>query len=380
MAQSGHVAGRQEASIGSSASRLTDYHSILVISLRFMGDVLLTTPLMRSLRMAYPLAAIDALVFAGTEGVLEGNADLRRTITTDRGEALALWRRLWRKYDLAVVADAADRPHVLGWVAGKRRVGLLPLEWDKGWWKRLSLTHGVASPRDQARPLSYRLLAEAMGVAWHPEIVTPTAQTPAAAWHEVLGFDVERERYAVLHLAPRFRYKRWNSPGWRALMAWLHGEGLRVVITGGPAKEERAYVREVLAGVNVPVIDVCGRLRFAQTADLLRRAALFVGPDTVTTHLAAACATPTVAIFGPTDPRLWGPLPQSGLEQPYEKVAALQARGNVALLQEPTLPCVPCQEEGCDRHRESRADCLDRMTAMRVIDAARERLGRTARL
>jgi len=352
--------------------------SILVISLRFMGDVLLTTPLMRSLRAACPLAAIDALVFEGTEGVLEGNPDLRRVLTTERGEELALWRRLWRKYDLAVIAETADRPHLIGWLAGRRRAGLLPPEWDKAWWKRLSLSHGVVSPRDLARPLGYRKLAEAMGIAWKPEMVAPTADMPASAWRDVLGFDVERERFAVLHLAPRFRYKRWHTPGWHALMAWLHAEGLRVVITGGPEEEERAYVREVLAGAKLPVIDACGRLRFAQTADLLRRAALFVGPDTATTHLAAACDTPTVAIFGPTDPRLWGPLPRSGLEQPYAKVLALQERGNVALLQEPTLPCVPCQEEGCDKHRESRADCLDRMSAPRVIDAARAALRKNA--
>ncbi len=343
-----------------------------------MGDVLLTTPLIRSLRAAYPGAAIDALVFEGTEGVFEGNDDLRRVLTTVRGVELALARRLWCEYDLAVVAETADRPHLCGLVAARRRVGLLPPELDKAWWKRLSLSRGVASPPDRARPVGYRRLAEAMGIAWKPEIVAPTAQMPAVAWRDVLGFDPERERFAVLHLAPRFRYKRWNTPGWHALIAWLHGEGLRVVITGGPGEEERAYVREVLAGAKLPVVDVSGRLRFAQTADLLRRAAVFVGPDTATTHLAAACATPSVAIFGPTDPRLWGPIPRAGLERPYEKVVAIQERGNVALLQEPTLPCVPCQEEGCEKHRESRADCLDRISAIRVIDAARAALRKSA--
>ncbi|MDH4324490.1 MAG: glycosyltransferase family 9 protein [Betaproteobacteria bacterium] len=348
--------------------------SILVVSLRFMGDVLLTTPLLRSLRAAYPGAGIDALVFAGTEGVLEGNDDLREVLVTERGAELALWRRLWRRYDLAVIAETADRPHLCGLIAARRRAGLVPPEWDKGWWKRLSLAHKVISPRDLARPVAYRKLAEAMGIAWRPEMVAPTARMPAMAWRDVLGFDAEQERFAVLHLAPRFRYKRWNTPGWHALMGWLHAEGLRVVITGGPSEEERAYVREVLSGVKQPVIDVCGRLRFAQTADLLRRAALFVGPDTATTHLAAACATPTVALFGPTDPRLWGPLPKPGLSQPYEKVLALQIRGNVTLLQDPSLACVPCQEEGCERHQQSRSDCLDRMDAERVIDAARAAL------
>jgi heptosyltransferase-3 len=356
---------------------LTEPRTILVISLRFMGDVLLTTPLIRSLRGAHPLAAIDALVLAGAEGVLEGNPDVRRVHTTERGEPLSRWRRRWREYDLAVVAETADRPHVIGWIAARRRIGLLPPEAGKSWWKRLSLAHGVVSPRDVARPVAYRQLAQALGIAWRPEMVAPAADMPLVAWRDVLGFDPARERFAVLHLAPRFRYKRWHVAGWHALMRWLAGEGLRVVITGGPGEDERAYVREVLASARVPVTDVCGRLRFAQTADLLRRAALYVGPDTATTHLAAACDTPTVALFGPTDPRLWGPLPRRGLDTAYTKVEALQVRGNVSLLQEPSLACVPCQEEGCERHRESRADCLDRMGAERVIDAARDALSRS---
>ena len=353
---------------------MTEPGSILVISLRFLGDVLLTTPLIRSLRAAYPGAAIDALVFTGMEGVLEGNSDLRQVLTTERGEPLALWRRLWRRYDLAVVAETADRPHLCGLIAARRRVGLLPPERDKAWWKRLSLSRAVVSPPDLARPLAYERLARAMGIAWQPAMVAPGAQMPEVAWRDVLGFDPARERYAVLHLAPRFRYKRWNTPGWHALMAWLRAEGLRVVITGGPGEEERAYVDQVLAGAPGPVVDVCARLRFAQTADLLRRAALFVGPDTATTHLAAACGTPTIALFGPTDPRLWGPHPRTGLERAYEKVAPIQRRGNVSLVQETSLACVPCQGEGCEKHRESRSDCLDRMSAARVIDAAREAL------
>jgi len=354
---------------------LTEPGTILVVSLRYLGDVLLTTPLIRSLREAYPHAAIDALVFAGMEGMLEGNPDLRQVRTTARGDSGALG--LWRRYDLAVVAETADRPHLLAWAAARKRVGLLPPEPAKAWWKRLSLANGVVSPADLARPVAYQRLAQAMGIAWNPETVAPSAATTLDTWREMLGFDAARERYAVLNLAPRFRYKRWNVPGWHALMRWLAGEGQRLVITGGPGEAERAYVREVIAGAGVQARDLCGRLRFAQTADLLRRAALYVGPDTATTHLAAACDTPTVALFGPTDPRLWGPRPRRGLGVPYAKVEALQVRENVSVVQEPSLACVPCQQEGCERHRESRADCMDRMEPARVIAAARAALSRS---
>jgi len=353
--------------------------SILVISLRYFGDVLLTTPLIRSLRRGFDDAAIDVLLIAGTEGILEGNPDVRDVVTVAErpggGGHLRLVRRLWRRYDLAVIAETGDRPHLYGWIAARQRAGLLPPQLDKRWWKRPLLRHGVISTADEPRVESYRRLTEAMALPFAAELVAPTAGARGSEWTTRLGFDPMRERYAVLHLAPRFRYKRWNQEGWRSLMARLSARGLRVAITGGGAPAEREYATEVLAGSGVPVVDLVGRLRFGEVADLLRGAALYVGPDTATSHLAAACGTPAVVLFGPTDPRLWGPIPRTGLDRPYAKVAPCQRRGNVMLLQEDSLPCVPCQQEGCERHRESYSACLDRMSAGRVIQAAETLIG-----
>ena len=71
---------------------------VLVITLRRLGDVLLTTPLIRSIKRALPAATIEALVFAGTEGILSGNPDLAGVIAIpqrpDAGESFALLRRL----------------------------------------------------------------------------------------------------------------------------------------------------------------------------------------------------------------------------------------------------------------------------------------------
>ncbi len=351
--------------------------TILVISLRYFGDVLLATPLIRSLRRAYPGTHIDALLFAGTEGMLEGNPDLRSVVTIPErpsgAEQRALIRRLWRQYDLAVIAETGDRPHLYGWIAAARRTGLLPPQAGKRWWKRRLLAQGVTATAHEPRFEAYGRLAGAMELDYHSAVVAPTAGVLSQQLSDWLSFDPVRSRYAILHLAPRFRYKRWNAEGWRKLISWLRQRGLRVVITGGNAQEERDYVEQVLEGSANDVVNLSGRLRFAQTADLLRAAALYVGPDTATTHLAAACGTPTLALFGPTDPGIWGPLPRAGLERPYARNAPLQRRGNVWVLQESSLPCVPCQQEGCERRRESYSACLDLMGAGRILETA-ERL------
>ena len=134
-------------------------------------------------------------------------------------------------------------------------------------------------------------------------------------------------------------------------------------------------VAEVARAVASPlVLPAAGELDFAQLAGLLRRAALYVGPDTSVTHLAAACGVPVVALFGPVDPGLWGPwsgrLPPI---VPYERRALLQRSGTVSLLQG-TAACVPCNGAGCENHDASVSECLETMAPARVIAAARARL------
>jgi heptosyltransferase-3 len=163
-----------------------------------------------------------------------------------------------------------------------------------------------------------------------------------------------------------FTYKRWTPAGWRALAAALAARGLTVVATGGPAPDERAYLDDVWR--EAPVVRCDGRLGWAQLADLLQHARVYVGPDTSVTHLAAACGCPTVALYGPTDPRLWGPWPAAGLDAPWADAAPVQARGNVRLVQH-AFPCTPCQLEGCERSLTSASACLAELTAAEVVAA-----------
>ncbi|HEX5516015.1 MAG TPA: hypothetical protein VFX32_00305, partial [Pseudolabrys sp.] len=101
---------------------------ILIISLRRIGDLLLTTPVIRSIRRAWPEAEIDVLVFDGTAGIIAGNPDIDRILTMPQrptaAESLRLIGRLWRSYDVAVSTQSGDRPTVFAFAAGRWRVGV----------------------------------------------------------------------------------------------------------------------------------------------------------------------------------------------------------------------------------------------------------------
>jgi heptosyltransferase-3 len=340
---------------------------ILVIALRRLGDVLLSTPLVRSIKGAWPEARVDALVFADTAGILDGNPDIDRVIAMPSqpapADTIAAALRVIGRYDLAVSTQSGDRPTAFALLAARRHIAPIE-ERFSGRLKRLMLTRCV--PHDSAvhRVEAMLRLADALGIGRVPQVVPPwsgkAVETLAGA-------------YAVIHAAPMFTYKRWTAAGWRALADALVGRGLTVIATNGPGAEERRYLDEVWRGTAVVRRD--GRLGWGELAALLAGARVYIGPDTSVTHLAAAAGCPTVALYGPTDPRLWGPWPAGGLDAPWQAAAEIQERGNVQLVQH-AFPCTPCQLEGCERRLTSGSACLAALAPHEVLAAVDRALGR----
>jgi heptosyltransferase-3 len=337
---------------------------ILVVTLRRIGDALLTTPLIRSLRRGFPDAAIDVLTYAAPAGVIEGNPDVSRVIVAPARpsltESLALTRRLFKRYDLAVSTQPGDRPTYFAMLAGRAHAGLIDAE---GPALGTALKRGLLHRGTAARPDIHRVeqmlrLADTLGIARVAEMVAPAAaatETPTTP-------------YAVVHAAPMFRYKEWTPGGWRALADGLTQRGLSVVAISGPDPAERQTIEQIWQGHAA-----IRQLSWRQNVTLLQKARLFIGTDTAATHLAAAAGCPTVALFGPTDPRLWGPWPAGGLDAPWQASSTIQNRGNVWLVQNP-LPCLPCQLEGCERDIGSASVCLEELKADQVLAAADQAL------
>lgn len=350
---------------------------ILLIATREIGDVLLVTPLLRSVKSAFPDAEIDVLVFRGKGGMLQGNPDIGRVVEVTESpgwrEFAALLRRLFRRYRIALTVQAGDRPMLYAWAAAPRRYGIVSSMRAQETWKRWMLTGWTLLDNVRTHTVVQNLrVAELLGLEPDATLVPPRDPGSERKLDDLIDTDWRERAYAVLHPYPRWRYKHWHDEGWRLTAQFLDGAGLDVVLSGGPSAHETDGCRRLADSLDFPVQNLSGRLSLADLTALYERARVYVGPDTATTHLAAACGTPTVALYGPSNPVKWAPWPigtslEPGQASPYRNRADVQHLNNVWLLQ-PADPCVPCYEEGCERHRASVALCLERYPEDRVLE------------
>jgi heptosyltransferase-3 len=348
--------------------------NILVIATRRIGDVLLATPVLRSLRHSYQDAKLDVVVFKGTESCITANKDIDRIITITEGatfrEQVKTICKLFRRYDLAISTLSGDRPIFYSWIAGKSSIGLVENGY-KHLWKRVLLDDYKLFDNYGTHTVGMNLsLLKLLDVRQIPEVIISWAESDEINVRQILPFDMEKELYSVIHVYPMFCYKMWNHEGWLDLIRWLHSNGLRTVLTGSNSSEELEYISFLSQSSPYDIINVAGALNLGEVGYLLSKASVYVGLDTSVTHMAAALGIPTIALYGPTNPVKWGPMPRnvsfSG-ESPYVRKGSQMVK-NVFLLQGKG-DCVPCHEEGCNRNTKSFSKCLQDIPAADVIQA-----------
>jgi heptosyltransferase-3 len=345
---------------------------VVVIVTRQIGDVLLTTPLIRRARERWPHARIEVLGFAGTLGMLRGNADVAALVETParpgwRG-TLDLAARLWRRYDLALIADPGDRAHLLGCIAARRRHGIVPAEGGSNWWKRALLDHAVVAAGDLG---TVHTVVEKQALVPSSDGASDVTAPPAAPLPPAAQALLQPGAI-VIHAPSMWPYKQWPLAHFEGLVGALLAEGRQVVLTGSGGERDQSCIAPLRALAAPPaLLDLSGQLDFNQLVTLFHGASLYIGPDTSVTHLAAATGVPVIAIFGPTNPLRWAPWPRrAGGPVVFARSAGVQQVGNVTVLQG-SLPCVPCGRAGCEDHRQSRSDCLVEITPERVLEQAR---------
>lgn len=343
---------------------------------RYLGDVLLATPLAASLQKAG--YEVDWVVAGGTESILEGQSCAANVWTTGAKnpwlEQVSLGIRLMRKYDMAFALPSTDRSMLLALAASSRVHALISADRSQEAWKRR-----IASVWADYTPGSHMvgLACELADASNLPVCRDVQIQWSASDTDEVFAALPWSRGNAFIHIHPfaRWPYKWWRKAAWKQIIEAALNSGLRVVISGSPAEAETA--RDMVSGYPETHVHVAaGRFNWRQLACLSHHAASYIGLDTANTHLAAAAGANVIALFGPTDPRIWGPWPNGFTgTSPWQTSSpqGIQRKGNISLMQG-RQDCVPCQMEGCDRRQDSVSLCLKEMEADWVWAEVEERI------
>jgi heptosyltransferase III len=261
----------------------------LVVRAGALGDVLLGLPALRTLRRRFPRAdtTFVAPLPQGRTALWEPIVD--RVVGFDEPSLAQLiagtaaqWPPALPLPDLAVVwlRDHARLAETLRRLGVGHAVGYAPLD-------------AIAQRRHIADWLCASLKALGVGAPPEPDrLVAPVRGTAGES------------ASAVIH--PGSGSSRKNWPGWAEALARLRPE--RVSVLAGPADEHvvRTLLNRWPSGIDPPAVRA--GLSLDDLAGVLAGATLYLGNDSGVTHLAAALATPTVAVFGPTDPRIWRPV------------------------------------------------------------------------
>lgn len=361
-----HLLVRTIGSMGARAAEHRARHRfvtnprILLVNPGHIGTLVMTTPIFHALKAHAPGADVTLMVGPGSLEVVERHPDTDHFISCsfpsprkDAPKGLSSYILLLRtvkqlrsgNYDLAVNL----RPD-FWWVAASlflahipRRIGYAVEPSTPLFTEALPLPpreHSVASylrlVSASLRTLGYAVLPEPYTAERYPLCFVPTIQEQEWVLQYLHTEAIELSTsLVVIHPGTGGDVKLWRPEGWvacaNALLAQATSAStpVHLVLTG--VKSEQSLLEEIARSIPAHVTIVTD-MTLGQLAALFQRARLMLGVDSGPLHVAAAQETPTVAIFGPTDPRIFGPW---GRAEQHAVVAATQRCSSCS-----SIPCM----------------------------------------
>jgi heptosyltransferase-2 len=323
---------------------------ILLVRFSSLGDVLLTTPLIRALRTRHPAATISVLTKQAWAPLLSANPHLDEVIAVAPGQSLV---------PLARALRAARFSHLLdlhGSVRTRVLRLLVPGSWTGFDARRRARQTLIRTHRDTYRdqvPVPERYFEAARDLDVAPDgrpaelFTSPAAEARAEAWLARVGLEVD-QHLVVLAPGSAHASKRWPVRHWRRLASELARRGFHIALVGGAA--DRVVAAEIAASAGSRAASAAGELDLQASGALVRRAMVTISGDTGPMHLATAVNTSVVALFGPT-------VEQFGFF-PYQAEAVVLQRD---------LPCRPCTSKGGPRCPLDHHRCLEEILPEEVM-------------
>jgi len=324
--------------------------SILLLRFRRLGDIVLTTPAVALLKKHYPNASLTYLVEEPYRRLVEGHPDIDHVIVVpakqNRREFMGLIRTIRRKrFDVLLDFHGGPRASWITLASGARLKIGHAIKSKSFLYDKTAPRRGTDAPIHSVE--NHAGLVRALGATFEKADIPPLALPPLRPDEAAHLDGFLRENglpgsgqihgpipLVVLHIGAGNVFRDWGADNEAALASHLLKiPGIFVAVIGGRADQVRE--EEMRRRLSSPrFLPLAGRLSLIETAELIARASLFIGPDSGPMHLAASTNTPIVGYYGPTSPDVFGPW-RPGLDP-----------ARTVLLQK-TLACRPCRQHDC---------------------------------
>lgn len=329
-----------ETCSGSSKDSLMakSYNKILVIQTAFIGDAILTLPLIQVLKLNFPKSFIDVIVVPRAAEIFANHSAISKIIQYDKRGSDKGLKGFWRlrtkliaqKYDLILVPHRSLRSALLSWLLKPT----MSIGFDKsaGSWLLKEIVRYNSSYHEIERNLSLLNPLNLPTAATELPQLYPSNQDVQFIDSILKDYGAIRYRNIVA-VAPGtiWNTKRWPAERFAAVCGQIASEDIAIVLVGG--KEDAPLCKEVMEIAQAKnVFSIAGKLSLLQSAELIRRCKVLISNDSAPMHLAVAVGTPVVAIFGAT-------VPEFGFAPRGPRDIVIQTNG---------LKCRPCSIHGGD--------------------------------
>lgn len=294
-------------------------HRILIVKLRFHGDMLLTTPLISTLKTRYPEAAIDVLLYEDTIPILSKHPDIHQLYglkrktprTMEKLSGFLAMRNTLKRNDYDLIVNLADQWPIALLIKSLNCPYSLSIQRSgarQSLW-RACFTQCIEPQGQHIVEQNFSLLAP-LGVPEEDRTRPLSLYYSAEDAQRVFSLapELQTTPYVVIQPTARQYFKCWDNDKFAQVIDRLKQQGLEVVLTCGPGAEDMAVVDDIhRLCEHKPTLSLAGKTHFLELAALIDKAVLYIGVDSAPMHMAAALKTPTVCLFGPTDHGKWGP-------------------------------------------------------------------------
>jgi len=292
-------------------------NKILIVRTDRLGDVVLSTPVIKNLRLSFPKSHIAFICRPYTKDALCGNPYLNEVIIYDKYDkhksmfstikfAFSLRKK---KFDWIIILHPTNRVHLIAFLSGiPQRVG-----WDKklGFLLNVKIPHRKQEGKKHELEYTLDVLRKIDIPIKDKSTYFPINDLAIKRVVTLLrdkGIEADR-KVLVIHPSASCPSKRWAQDKFSELIGLLSGKVNYpiVIIT---AKGEEIFAKEVVE--KNQVIDLRGKLSIGELGALLKRAVLFISNDSGPVHIAASLDIPVISIFGRKNPGLsplrWAPI------------------------------------------------------------------------